>query len=357
MGARRCHGRHDTREPERGVKRIVLVVVLLVVGGLVGVVAYRRVLANERAAATGALRLHGNVELRDAQLAFFSQELVATVLVEEGDRVEQGQLLATLRTERLDAEIAAAQAAVASQQALVDRLQHGTRPEEIEQARSEVTAAEVRAANGERDVGRLQATVGKGAASAQALDDAQAALDVARADLAVRQQALALALAGPRQEDRAQAQATLDQRRAELDVLDRRRVDSELRAPASGTIRSRVLEPGETASPERPAFTLALDDPKWVRAWVPEPELGRIALGLRATIRSDSFGGRSYEGWIGFISPVAEFTPKTVETDELRTLLVYEVHVFVKDPEHELPLGIPVTVDVDLGSRGDGTGQ
>ena len=338
------------------MKRVVLVVVLLVVGALVGVVAYRRVLANERAAATGELRLHGNVELRDAQLAFFSQELVATVLVEEGDRVESGQLLATLRTERLDAEIAAAQAAVASQQAVVDRLEHGTRAEEVEQARSEVAAAQVRVANGERELGRRQATVSKGASSAKELDDAQASLDVARADLAVQQQALALALAGPREEDRAQARATLEQKRAELELLRRRKVDSELRAPASGTIRSRVLEPGETATPERPAFTVALDDPKWVRAWVPEPELGRIALGQRATIHSDSFGGRSYEGWIGFISPVAEFTPKTVETDELRTLLVYEVHVFVKDPGHELPLGIPVTVDVDLGSREDGDG-
>jgi len=338
------------------VKRIVLVLAVLGVGVLIGVVIHRRVLAHRHAAATGALRLHGNVELRDAQLAFFGQELVATVLVEEGDRVEPGQILATLRTERLDAEITAAQGAIASQQALVDRLEHGTRPEEIDQARSEVAAAEVRVANSERAVGRLGTTVENGATSVQELDDAQAQLDVARADLAVRQQALALALAGPRQEDRDQAWATLEQRRAELELLRRRRVDSELRAPASGTIRSRVLEPGETASPERPAFTLALDDPKWVRAWVPEPDLGRIALGLRATVHSDSFGGRSYEGWVGFLSPVAEFTPKTVETDELRTLLVYEVHVFVEDPGHELPLGIPVTVDIDLGSRTEGGG-
>jgi HlyD family secretion protein len=101
------------------------------------------------------------------------------------------------------------------------------------------------------------------------------------------------------------------------------------------------------ASPTRPAFTLALTDPKWIRAYVPEPDLGRVALGMQAKIRSDSFGDRAYDGWVGFISPVAEFTPKTVETSELRTRLVYEVRVYVEDPQDELRLGMPVTVDVD----------
>lgn len=333
------------------IKKLLLLLLLLALGVAVGVVGYRRVLLREHAAANGALRLHGNVDLRDAQLAFFGQERIASVLVQEGDRVVADQLLATLATERLDAELAAAQAALDAQQAVVTRLENGTRPEEVEQARALVAAAQVRVDNGQRLLGRVQTTTTSGATSAQVQDDAQAGLDVARADLAVQQQALTLALAGPRQEDRAQARATLDQLNANLTLLQRRRADSELRAPAAGTIQSRILEPGEMASPERPVLTLALTDPKWVRAWVPEPDLGRIRNGLRATIRSDSFGGRSYEGWVGFVSPVAEFTPKTVETDELRTLLVYEVHVFVKDPQNQLPLGIPVTVDVELNAK------
>jgi len=339
------------------VKRVLLVVLLLAVGVVLGIVGYGRLQARRQAAALGELRLHGNVELRDAQLAFFGQERIASVLVEEGDRVAPDQLLATLRTERLDAEIAAAQAGIAAQEAIVARLENGTRPEEIEQARSEVAASQVRVDNGRRELDRLRRTADSGATSQQELDDARSALDVAQAELAVQQQALTLALAGPRQEDIDQARATLDQLRAQREVLLRRRADSELRAPARGVIRSRLLEPGEMASPERPVLTLALADPKWARAWVPEPELGRLELGQRATILSDSFGGRSYDGWIGFVSPVAEFTPKTVETDELRTQLVYEVHVFVKDPGDELPLGIPVTVDVDLGSHGPAAGE
>ena len=112
-------------------------------------------------------------------------------------------------------------------------------------------------------------------------------------------------------------------------------------------IQSRLLEVGDMADANRPVFTLALTDPKWVRAYVPEPDLGLINLGMKAKILSDSFPDHTFEGWIGFISPVAEFTPKTVETTDLRTKLVYEVRVYVHDPKDQLRLGMPVTVTVD----------
>ena len=348
------------------MKKIVPVVLLLVVGAGAGIVGYRRYLASEHAAAVGVLRIHGNVDIRDAQLAFFGQEHIEKVLVEEGDRVEKGQLLATLHTERLEAQIASTTARIAAQRAVVARLENGTRPQEIEQARSKVAAAEARVANAQREIDRLQATAKSGASSAQELDDAQSRLDVERADLKVQQEVLALAIEGPRKEDIAEAHAMLESLQSDLVLQQRQLADSELHAPANGVIQSRILEPGEMAAPERPVFTLALTDPKWVRAWVPEPDLGRIALGMQAKVTSDSFGGRAYDGQVGFISPVAEFTPKSVETDELRTKLVYQVRVFVNDPKDELRLGMPVTVDVDTASGGkdapadppvDGTGE
>jgi len=329
------------------MKKIVVVVLLVAVGAAAGMVGYRRYLDRERAAAVGALRIFGNVDIRDAQLAFFGQESIAEVLVEEGDRVEADQLLARLRTDRLRAEIANTEARIAAQQAVVHRLENGTRPQEIAQARAQVGATEVRVANAERVFDRVRRTSESGATSAQELDDAQANLDVARATLKVEQEALALAVEGPRKEDIEQARSTLAALRAELALLRQRLSDSELRAPRKGVIQTRILEPGEMASPDRPVLTLALTDPKWVRAYVPEPDLGRIRLGMRAEIRSDALGGRTYEGWVGFVSPVAEFTPKSVETEELRTRLVYETRVFVKDPNDELRLGMPVTVDVD----------
>ena len=330
------------------MKKFLLIVVVLALGGAAGIFGYQRLLA-QRAPAAGTLRLHGNVDLRDAQLAFFGQERIASVLVEEGAQVEPGQLLASLHVERLQAELLAARARIDAQQALVDRLDHGARKEEIEQARANVAAAQVRVDNAERAMARLQATAASGASSAQDLDNAQAELETGKAQLEVQQQALALTLAGPRDEDKAQARAVLGGLRAELQLLQRRFADSELRAPSKGVIRSRILEPGEMASPERPVFTLALTDPKWVRAYVASPDLGRVQNGMRAIVHTDAVDGRTFDGWVGFVSPVAEFTPKAVETDELRTRLVYEVRVFVRDPDGELPLGMPVTVDVDTG--------
>jgi HlyD family secretion protein len=169
-------------------------------------------------------------------------------------------------------------------------------------------------------------------------------LDVASAKLAVNQKALELELAGPRKEDIAQAEADLRADEAQLSLLKQELADAELVAPQDGVIRSRLMEPGEMASPATPVFSVAIVDPKWIRAYVSEPDLGKVHPGDGASVMVDSFPDRHFEGWVGFISPVAEFTPKTVQTEELRTSLVYEVRVFVKDPSDDLRLGMPATV-------------
>jgi HlyD family secretion protein len=118
----------------------------------------------------------------------------------------------------------------------------------------------------------------------------------------------------------------------------------ELKAPIDAVVRSRLVEPGEMASPAKAAFTLAITDPKWIRAYVSDPDLGAVREGLKATITTDAFPSRPFQGWVGFISPTAEFTPKTVQTEELRSSLVYEIRVFVEDPDDQLRLGMPATV-------------
>ena len=122
-------------------------------------------------------------------------------------------------------------------------------------------------------------------------------------------------------------------------------------SPTDGVVQNRILEPGEMASPQRAVLSIAITDPKWVRVYAEEPDLGKINQGMAAEVTTDSFPGKKYEGWVGFISPVASFTPKTVETTELRSSLVYEVRVFVKDPADELRLGMPATVDIRLKSQ------
>ena len=301
------------------------------------------------------LVLYGNVDLRQVELPFNGTERVAAVLAQEGDHVTRGQLLARLDTARLIPQVAKEEADVAAQQQAVDRLHHGNRPEEIAQARANVDAATADARNARAQYARLtslsESSSGR-AVSRQDMDAAKAALDTAEARLAVNQKALALELAGPRKEDVAQGEAQLRADQAQLALLQQQFKDADLRAPLDAVVRSRIVEPGEMSSPQKSAFTLAIVDPKWVRAYVAGPDLGSVHEGMRAAVTVDAFHGRSFPGWVGFISPVAEFTPKSVETTDLRSSLVYEIRVFVSDPGDELRLGMPATVHLPLEHGG-----
>jgi HlyD family secretion protein len=297
------------------------------------------------------LVLYGNVDLRQVELAFNNSERISEVLVQEGAKVTRGQILARLDTSRLKPQTATAQALVESQRAVVEKLQHGSRPQEIAQARANVASARADEVNAEQQWRRLLAlttlTTGR-AISQQDLESAKAAMDTTQARLAVAEKGLELSTAGPRQEDVAQGEAQLRANEAQLELLRRQLADSELVSPCDAVVRSRLLEPGEMSSPQRPVFNLAIADPKWVRAYVSEPDLGKIHMGMRASISTDSFPGRALSGWIGFIASVAEFTPKAVQTEELRSSLVYEIRVFVQDTQDEMRLGMPATVLLEL---------
>ena len=293
------------------------------------------------------LVLYGNVDLRQVALAFNNSERIAAVLVQEGDRVQRGQVLARLDSSRLEPQVAQAEARVAARRHAVERLRNGSRPEEIAQARANVASAKADATNARGQYERLETlahnSAGRGV-SQQDLDNAKAALDVAEAKLAVNQKVLDLAIVGARKEDIGQAEAELRADEAQLAFLRQELADIQLIAPIDAVVRTRLMEPGEMASPQKSVFLLAITDPKWVRAYVAEPDLGKLHTGMTASIMVDSFPDQRFEGWVGFISPVAEFTPKTVQTEELRTSLVYEVRVFVKDPSDQLHLGSPTTV-------------
>jgi HlyD family secretion protein len=190
------------------------------------------------------------------------------------------------------------------------------------------------------------------AVSRQDMDSAKAALDTAEARLAVNRKALTLELAGPRSEDVAQGEAQLRSDQAQLALIRQQLKDADLLAPLDAVVRSRIAEPGEMASPQKSAFTLAIVDPKWVRAYVAETDLGSVREGTSAAVTVDAFHERTFPAWVGFISSIAEFTPKSVETTELRSSLVYEIRVFVKDPRDELRLGMPATVHLPLRRGG-----
>jgi HlyD family secretion protein len=297
------------------------------------------------------LVLYGNVDLRQIELAFNDSERIAEVLVQEGDKVKCGQILARLDTCRLKPQTAEAEAEVESQQAVVQKLHHGSRPEEIAQAQANVASAKADLVNAGQQWNRMMAlsklTTGR-AISQQDLDGAKAGLDMAQARQEMTQKGLDLSTIGPRKEDIAQGEAQLRVNQAQLDLLRRKLADAELVSPCDAVVRSRLLEPGEMITPQRPVYNLAITNPKWVRAYVSDPDLGKIHPGMKASISADSFPGRAFSGWVGFISSVAEFTPKAVETVELRSSLVYEIRVFVDDPQDELRLGMPATVAFEL---------
>lgn len=341
----------------RGGKRgIVALGVALAVGGAVTFSWWR---VNRVEPPVETLPLYGTVEIREVHLAFHETEHVESVLVEEGDRVRAGQLLATQDSRLLAAEVAAASANLDARRAALARLEGGTRPQEIRKARADVEAASASLRDAESSAGRMTSLVASGAVDRQRADDATAAAETARAVRNAAQATLDLAVAGPRGEDIAEASALVARAEAELDLVRERLDDVRLRAPRGGVIRERILEPGDIASPARPAFVLALTDPVWVRAYAPEPLLGRLREGMRAEVRTDSFPSKRYRGWVGFVSPTAEFTPKSVQTEALRTSLVYQVRVLVCNPQGELRLGMPVSVSLHGGGTttpGTGTG-
>ena len=299
--------------------------------------------------------LYGNIDLRQVELPFNDTDRVAEVLVQEGDHVRRGQVLARLDTGRLTPQLAQAEATAAAQQQALARLRNGSRPEEIDQARANLASAAaeatVAAARHQRLVVLSGSSSGR-ALSRQDLDDAKATADADAARAAAARAALALSIAGPRREDIAQAGAQLQAQQAQVAVLRRQLTDADLVAPLDAVVRSRIVEPGEMATPQKPAFELAITDPKWVRAYVSETDLGHVKPGMKATVSVDAFKGRPFDGWVGFISPVAEFTPKSVQTEELRSSLVYEIRVFVKDPGDVLRLGMPATVRLPLAAKG-----
>lgn len=297
------------------------------------------------------LTVYGTVDIREVQLSFQDGGRILRLAVEEGDRVSQGQVVAELDPARFRLETERLASEVAAQSLLVERLANGSRPQEIERARAAVASARANLKEAELVLARKQALLVTNRISRQEVDTAHARVQTWQAALKTAEEELSLSEEGPRREDIGAAEATLHGLQAARDLAAQRLADSRLLAPAEGFIRNRILEPGAMAAAGAPVLTLALTNPLWVRAYVSEPDLGRVREGMRAVIRTDSQPDRTYSGWLGFVSPTAEFTPKTVETTELRTKLVYRVRIFACDPTHDLRLGMPVTVTIDTGAN------
>lgn len=336
-----------------GARRRVLVLAALALVVTAAGLGYRHLQDGQGEGA--AVVLYGNVDLREVELAFAVEGRIARVLAEEGDRVAPGEVLAELDPVRFEAAVALREAELEAASQQFTELARGSRPEEVRRAQAEVEAARAAQVEAELTFERLDRLVREKLASPQSRDDARAALDTARARVSAAEESAQLVILGPRDETVAAARAQVRAAEASLALARKDLQDTRLAAPSRGVIQARILEPGDIAGPLRPVFTLALTEPVWVRAYVPEPDLGRVAPGMAAEVTTDSFPGQVYAGRVGYVSPSAEFTPKSVETTDVRSSLVYQVRVLVPEPAGELRLGMPATVRIPREPRDGGS--
>lgn len=301
----------------------------------------------EKSRTVEVLTVFGNVDIREVQLAFQDAGRILNIDVDEGAIVRQGQLLAEIDPVRYQLEMRRSAGEVAAQTQVLERLRQGSRPQEVSISRAAVIAAKANLKDAEILLSRKQSLLLTNRISQQEVDSAQVRVQTSLAALKSAEEGVSLAVEGPRKEEIAAAEAILATLQAAKELAEKRLTDTKLIAPSGGVIRNRILEPGAMVSAGTPVLTLALTHPLWVRAYIREPDLGKIQEGMQAELHTDTYPSKVYKGWVGFISSTAEFTPKTVESTELRTKLVYRSKIIVCDPQQELRLGMPVTVTLN----------
>ena len=293
------------------------------------------------------LTLYGNVDIREVELGFRVPGRITNVLVDEGDVVTKGQRLATLDSEPYRQAVALAEARVQLAQANMAKFEKGSRPQEVQQAQARVEEAEAAYQNAQREYDRQLGMIKSGSTSETARDAAQARRDQTAAGLAAQREALALANEGFRSEEVNASRAEFAAAVAQRSQAETQLADTELFAPSDGVVLSRIREAGSIVPMGVPVYSLSLRDPLYVRAYVGEPDLGKFAPGASVEVATDS-SQRRYHGQVGYVSPRAEFTPKSVETTDLRTDLVYRLRIVVDDADDGLRQGMPVTVSIPI---------
>ena len=327
-------------------KRIPLVLLLLAAAAAAYYLVPRWL--EKPAEAKDVLLLSGNIEAHESLLSFKVQGRIVELPVEEGQWVEEGQLLARLDAADFRQQVALDEAALRVRESELALAIAGSRRQEIEAAEQVLLDAEADLKQKQLDFERAQNLFKEEVISAQARDLAETALKRAQAARENARQRLDAIREGTRQEEIAVARANVVQAR-ERRQLSRVNFDyTELRAPRPGVITVRQAELGEVMTPGSPVVTLADLEHVWMRAYVPETDLGRIRWGQPARLRTDTYPGKDYAGRISFIADKAEFTPKSIQTYKERVTLVYRIKIDVQNANHELKPGMPADAVIDL---------
>lgn len=383
-------------------KKLVVLAAAIVVGTIL---AYELLAARSRRE-SNVIRVSGNIEVTDAEVSFKIAGRVEARLVDEGETVKAGQVVARLEQRELAEEAALGKAEAQAAQAALAELEAGSRPEEIAQAEASVHRAQARldellagsrsqelavaearfqrakadAVRLEVDYGRYKGLYEKELVSAQQFDAARTAYEMAKANQREAEEQLKLAQEGPRREEIEQARAavneakerfalvkkgprqeTIDQARARFEqakqalaVAETRLGYATLVSPLSGVVLSKNVEPGEYVAAGTPVITVGELVNPWLRAYINETDLGRVKVGQRVYVTTDTYPGKRYEGRISFIASQAEFTPKNVQTEKERVKLVYRVKVDIPNPHMELKPGMPADAEILLAQAPGG---
>jgi len=332
------------------MKRLIPILILLAAVIGAGVYFYPRL--TKKKAPANEITLSGNIEAHESLVSFKVQGRIIALPIEEGQQVGQGALLARLEDADFRQRVRIDEAAVAVRQSNLALTLAGTREQEVKASQQAVIDAQADLTEKKLDSNRAQQLFAKDEISAQDRDLAATALKRSDAALKSAEQRYNEAVEGSRKEDVAIARANLNEADANLGLS---RIDESyttLRAPSAGVITVREAELGEVVAPGSPVVTLADLDHLWLRAYVAETDLGRIHWGQDANVTTDTYPGKRYHGRISFISPEAEFTPKSVQTSEERVTLVYRIKIDIDNPNHELKPGMPADAHLELAAAG-----
>lgn len=293
-------------------------------------------------AADHTIRLSGTVEAHETDLAFLVAGRITALHTEEGDQVTAGAPIADL--DPTDYQIAAqrAQAEADAAQNALAALQAGTRPQELRVAEATLAQAQAQLAYARADERRIQNLAQRHLASPDQLDQARLRKNVAQATADQARENLALLREGPRRQDIDQAAAQLTAARKAAESARRQLAHTHLISPVTGVVTVRMAEVGEVVAPGTPIVRVAELRRPWVRAYLSEVDLSKVHLGQAVDITADGLPGKVFHGRLSFIAQQAEFTPKNVETKQLRVDLVYRIKVDVDNPDGILKLGMPV---------------
>jgi HlyD family secretion protein len=331
-------------------------VILILIAAAIGGVLYYFLILDKKEGDT-VIKVSGNIEATEADVGFKISGRIVSRFYEEGDWVEKGKVLAKLDDEDLRQRLDLARATLMSAQARLSKLLSGSRPEELRQAEANLHQAQFDLGNKETQYERMKELYERRVISREGFDNAETSYKVAKAALQIATESYQLVKEGPRQEDIEDARAQVNQAQVSLRLAGTQLSYAVLYCPISGVVLVKSGEIGEVVNPGTSVLTLADINNVWLKAYIPETDLGKVKWGQEVIVTTDLRPKKEYRGRISFISSQAEFTPKQIQTEKERVTLVYRIKIDIPNPDRELKPGMPADGKIILSIPTTGKSQ